>query len=147
AAMLAPVAPSASGGSRSQLGPGSATGNGFLAFVSNAGGDRDVYRMSSDASLQVDLTNTPGSDIDPAWSPSGTKLAFTTDRNGNREVYVMNPDGSGQANLTNNAAPDFGPVFSPDDGTRIAFTSDRTGIRNIFVINYYALTNLTYGLI
>lgn len=51
--------------------------NGQIAFVT----DRDdalsteIYAMSSDGSGQVNLTNNPARDFDPAWSPDGTKIA------------------------------------------------------------------------
>jgi phospholipase C len=144
AAVLAPVAPSASGGARSALGAGSAAGNGFLAFVSNASGNKDVYRKLSDASLRVDLTNRPGADIGPAWSPDGTQLAFSSNRTGNYEIYFMNADGTGVTQLTSDPAGDTQPAWSPD-GHQIAFTSVREGNAEVYVVNAdgTGLTNFT----
>ena len=42
------------------------------------------------------LTNNAAFDIEPSWSPDGTKIAFASDRDGNSEIYVMNADGSGK---------------------------------------------------
>jgi Tol biopolymer transport system component len=116
-----------------------------LAFTSDRGGDEDVYVRSG--TTVTDLTNHAGNDSEPAWSPDGSKIAFTSDRDGNDEIYVMDSTGANQVDLTNDPSSDTGPVFSPEDGTRIAFTSDREGHQKIYLLNYYAPTNLTYGLV
>jgi len=59
------------------------------------------------------LTNNPGSDRYPSWSPDGKKIVFNSHRDGNMEVYVMNADGSNQRNLTNNPGGDRNPSWSP----------------------------------
>ncbi|NJN67251.1 MAG: hypothetical protein HC884_11335, partial [Chloroflexaceae bacterium] len=46
------------------------------------------------------LTTNEADDIQPAWSPDGTRLAFTSNRDGNGEIYVMYADGSEQTRLT-----------------------------------------------
>ncbi|MGH7548533.1 MAG: TolB family protein [Gemmatimonadales bacterium] len=46
------------------------------------------------------LTEAPGADINPFYSPDGTRIAFHSDRDGRPEVWVMNADGSGQRKLT-----------------------------------------------
>tara|TARA_B100000315_G_scaffold239813_1_gene259023 strand:- start:2164 stop:2955 length:792 start_codon:yes stop_codon:yes gene_type:complete len=61
----------------------------------------------------IRLTNSPGQDNTPAWSPAGNRLAFFSDRDGNAEIYVMNADGSNQTNLSNNAANDGSPDWGP----------------------------------
>src|SRR5215208_3831615 len=53
----------------------------------------DIYTMNADGSGVTRLTNDPARDIQPAWSPDGTKIAFVSIRDGNTEVYVMNADG------------------------------------------------------
>ena len=83
----------------------------------------DIWMMDADGSHQTKLTNSPGEDSYPAWSPDGAQIAFTSVRDGHnaREIYVMNADGSNQRNLTNNpAADDAFPAWSPN-GRQIAF--------------------------
>ena len=65
--------------------PAFATGgraNGKIAFVSGTPGSYDIYTMNSDRSGQAQLTSAPGDDLDPVWSPDGTKIAFASDRDG-----------------------------------------------------------------
>ncbi len=73
-------------------------------------------------------------DMNPSWSPDGTKIAFSSNRDGNREVYVMSVDGSNQINLTNSPNDDNNPSWSPD-GTKIAFSSNRDGNREVYVMS------------
>ena len=77
--------------------------------------------MNSDGSDQTRLTDWPGRDEDPDWSPNGRWIAFHRDINpisaGILEVFVMNPDGSNQMALTGrpseNAHPGWGPELAP----------------------------------
>lgn len=108
-----------------------------LAFISDAGGDWDIYRIDVDGSGLVKMTNDPGSDQDPAWSPDGTKIAFISTRAGNPDIYnifVMNADGTGITRLTDEPGGSFQPAWSPD-GARIAFTSMRSGDFEIYIMN------------
>ena len=89
--------------------------------------------MNADGTGQTRLTNSPGNDFDPAFSPNGSKIAFTSYRDGNAEIYVMNANGTGQTNLTNSAGVEGDPAFSLDG--RIAFTSNRDGNFEIYVMN------------
>jgi TolB protein len=93
----------------------------------------DVWAMNPDGSAAVNLTDHPGQDSAPAFSPDGARIAFVSDRDGDQEIYVMNADGSGQTRLTTAAGSDTNPAFSAD-GSRVAFTSDRDGNRELYVI-------------
>jgi Tol biopolymer transport system component len=105
-----------------------AVSNGKIAFVSERDGNEEIYVMNADGSnvqrLTFDPVGSPKSDVNPAWSPDGTRIAFVSNRNGNYEIYVMNADGSNQQRLTSSSHSDLNPTWSPD-GTRIAFATNR----------------------
>ena len=106
-----------------------ASAAGRIAFIAFRDGGQEIYVMNADGSDQHNLTNDPGEDFDPDWSPDGKQIAFASDRTGTAHIYVMDADG---ANLRQLSGDEGGtsPRWSRD-GSRIAFS--RAG--SIFVMN------------
>ena len=66
--------------------------------------ESQCYRLREQPSRRsgdTRLTDAPGSDTNPAWSPKGDRIAFESNRSGRPEMWVMNADGSEQERLTN----------------------------------------------
>jgi Tol biopolymer transport system component len=100
----------------------------FMRATSFEGTDieSDIYSINVDGTRERRLTDSPGLDGFPSWSPDGRRLVFATDRagGGNWEIYVMGSDGTHQRRLTNTpeedeAAPDWSP-----GGEKIAYVTD-----------------------
>jgi Tol biopolymer transport system component len=108
-----------------------------IAFVSTASGNADIYVLpfaperSQELAAATNVTNHPGGDFRPDFSPDGARIAFTTDRDTpvsghpifaftrqrEGDVYVMDRDGGNVQRLT--ATPDWdgSPEWSADGNT------------------------------
>ena len=80
------------------------------------------------------LTEAPGFDNFPVFSPDGSRIAFTSFRDvgGNGEIYAMDAEdkdgdrnGDNPTRLTNDPARDTMPEFSPEGTNKIVFASNR----------------------
>lgn len=105
-----------------------------ILFTTDRDGSDDIYRLLPDGSGLARVTNDPGSEGYPSWSPDGGSIVFSADRSGNGDLYVMSAAGGQWTRLTHHPADDIHPVWSPD-GSRIAFVSDRDGDWEIYVVN------------
>ncbi len=79
----------------------------------------DIYRVGTDGSDLVQLTDVPGYDAEATIGPDG-RIVFTSVRDGDMEIYSMDGDGGDVRRLTDRQGPDGGPFFSAD-GSKIVF--------------------------
>jgi hypothetical protein len=96
--------------------------NMLLAFTSEKDGNPDIFTMWADGSNQVNLTNNPARDFEPAWSPDGKKIFFISERTGEAHIFSMNLDGSNVTQLTDDPGIEYSFSWSPD-GTKIGYAS------------------------
>jgi TolB protein len=95
----------------------------------------EIFSMNADGSTVLRLTNRPGFDGGPQFSPDGSKIAFYgKDENGNYEIFIMNADGSNVTNLTEDEMEDYSPSWSPD-GKWIAYTKGNSKNYDVWVIH------------
>src|SRR5660398_29019 len=79
-----------------------------IAFVRNFQSSvAEIYAINADSCQEctgtapMDLSGTiSAADVDPTFSPDGTRIAFATNKDGKYEIYVMNHDGSEQTRVT-----------------------------------------------
>ena len=90
--------------------------------------------MSADGTGIFQLTDNPGIDTRPSFSPDGSKIVYTSLRQGNYEVFIMNADGSNQKQITNNPGKDDFACWHPD-GKRIFYVGDVKGKKDIYSIS------------
>jgi TolB protein len=121
--------------------------NGKIAFMSerdepNPSGcgftcNWEIYSINPDGTGLTRLTNSPGFDGDPTWSPDGNKIAFASRRNGSDAIYTMFADGTGVTKLTTGdpCYPDERyPAWSPNM-QKLAFVGGGNCDDELFTIN------------
>jgi len=96
-------------------------GNGRIAFVSNRENVEKIYTMNPDGSGLTQLTGGPHQ-LQPAWSPDGTKIAYMDRLKDATAIYLMNADGSDSRLLVSDIFHNVNLAWSPD-GTKIAYCS------------------------
>jgi Tol biopolymer transport system component len=101
-----------------------------IVFAGHAGGDYEIYVAEVATGEANQLTDSPGADGWPVWSPDGEWIAFTTERDDcvhapadqdcwrsgkpgeHHDVWLMRPDGSDQHRVTPEAGQFL--AWSPD---------------------------------
>ena len=65
-------------------------------------GNADIWTVDVSSAEMRRLTDDPAYDVNPVFSPDGSRIAFQSDRGGRLEVWIMDADGSSQIALTRN---------------------------------------------
>jgi dipeptidyl aminopeptidase/acylaminoacyl peptidase len=110
----------------------------WIAFTSNRSGttvrdanwsgNSDIFVVPADSGAERQLTNEPGPDRSPAFSPDGTRIAYLSSDNVNNsadqmDVKVMPVGGGKPVNLTSDFDYSVGDVEWSKDGKTIWFTA------------------------
>ena len=137
-----------------------------IAFMGVKHGRADIYVYNLEGEYLRKVTDDPFSNVEPSWSPDGTKLVFASDRNEHLydpphnftpeqldmkdyDIFEINTDGTGLRKLSDSEFLDRSPIYSPA-GDYIAFQSDRSGVSNIYLKNLesgeeWPITNVITG--
>jgi Tol biopolymer transport system component len=98
----------------------------------------EIYIMDADGSNQKRLTNTPGYDGGPFFSPDGQHIIWRRfDENGMvADVYTMKTDGSDVQKITDFGSMSWAPYYHPS-GEYVIFTSNKYGFGNfeLFIVD------------
>ncbi len=105
--------------------PEAARKRGRIVFAAGAEGRQELFATTVGRAGARRLTKNRLADIDPAWSPDGTRIAFA--RGG--RLAVANADGTGVRLLTAKGRS-FDPAWSPR-GARMAFERSAAGSSTI----------------
>ncbi len=80
------------------------------------------------------LTELPGMNYDPVWSPDGTRIAFVSQALGGDDIWVVNLDATYPHPLSPNTWEwDKHPSWSADS-KHIVFWSNRSGLMQIYIM-------------
>ncbi|MGY0560472.1 amidohydrolase family protein [Luteimonas sp. A277] len=90
----------------------------------------DLYRMPIGGGAATRITTGRAWDIQPRWSPDGSRIAFTSDRSGGNNIWTIAADGSDARQVTDESFRLLNnPTWTPDGEYIVArkhFTSRRS---------------------
>jgi serine/threonine protein kinase len=87
--------------------------DGRIVYVSNEGGNADVWIADPDGNNRKQLTASVNTDVSPVVSADGKYIVYVSWENGRKNVWRMNLDGSNPVRLTSGLSDAF-PSVSPD---------------------------------
>ncbi len=131
----------------------------MIVFVGMVEGQTDLYAYNFKSKTTTRLTDDVYSELQPSFSPDGSKLVFSTDKVSQQKgrvlgkwkhnISIMNMETKNISNLKLfRAANNLNPVF--DNENNILFLSNQDGFRNIYKYesqtgNVLKLTNFLVG--
>jgi TolB protein len=83
----------------------------------------------------VGFASVGGTNVSPAWSPSGQQLAFSSSRTGDPEIWISDAQGNLARRITTSRGPDVSPTFNPKTGSQLAWISGRTGLPQLYIMD------------
>ena len=99
-------------------------------LVYTGGSEQRIRRLQDPGrrrGTEVRLTDAPGLDDGPEYTPDGTYIYFNSSRTGTMQIWRMRPDGSDQEQITNDGFNNWFPHISPD-GQWIAYIAFRADV-------------------
>ena len=81
-----------------------------------------LWRQKIDSTTALQLTDGPGYDYQPDWSPDGKNVVYVSYQKDAVELWLLDAASGKTMQLTSSGAVNVEPRWSPD-GTRIAFVS------------------------
>ena len=98
----------------------------------------DVWLVDKNGGTAVQMTESPGEESWPKFSPAGDEIAYTASYDGNEDVYVMPVKGGIPDRLTFQSHSDRTVDWHPD-GNRVLFASNRssgmTRVRQFYLVD------------
>jgi len=118
-------------------------GPGRIAFISDRGGDWDIYTMNPDGSDVINVTQNEAGDHYPNWIAGGRRIAFRSQRgrdDGGWDRWEIDLDGSDAERVAMPErlnSPDAGtfPEVHPS-GSYLVYAAERDGDQNLFVSRF-----------
>ncbi len=110
----------------------------------------DIYIKSINGRTATRLTSDPASEIQPTFSPDGSKIAYASNRSGSWDIWLIDINGRNPMQITNDVSSDIHPSFSPD-GRQLVYSSlcprtNQWGLWIVDVQNPGAKRWIGYGL-
>jgi hypothetical protein len=95
----------------------------WLVYTGGRSNKYDIYKTLSDGGgPEIRLTDSPGLNDGPEFTPDGKYIYFNSSRSGKMQIWRMRPDGADQEQVTNDEFNNWFPHASPD-GKWVVFLS------------------------
>lgn len=86
----------------------------------------DLYMKAVDGVAVTQITSDPAADVQPAFSPDGTRVAFASRRTGSWDIWITSTGGDPPVQVTNGDSDEVHPSWSPD-GEQLVYCSRPRG--------------------
>jgi TolB protein len=117
------------------LSPRISPDNSRLAFSALGREGFQIKMFSLLLNRMVNFPQAGGTNLSPAWAPSGNQIAFSSSRTGDPEIWTADANGSIARRITSFRGPDVSPVYNPKTGAQIAWISGRTGLPQLYIMD------------
>jgi TolB protein len=108
--------------------------NSRIAYVSKAGGLKDIYVSHLDGSEKSQITNNRSINLSPAWSPDGRMFLYTSYKDGVRGLYLYDLAAGRETRVSDRSGSSIGGKWSPD-GQTIAVALERGGNTDLYLLD------------
>ena len=107
-----------------------------IAFVSNRGGNKEIWMMDYDGADQHQLTHVGTISLTPRWSPDATRIAFTCfapyQKTVSAQICLYSTESNRLISFPRYKGTNSAPAWSPD-GSKLSFMSSAMGDQGIVV--------------
>jgi len=97
-----------------------------LSYCAERNGQYDIYTIPVQGGRETQLTDVPGLNDGPEYSPCGEYVWFNSTRSGLMQVWRMGSDGSNPTQMTFDESNSWFPHVSPD-GKLVVYITYRKG--------------------
>lgn len=105
-----------------------------LLYISNATGNKEVYRMDYDGGRQRPVTSNGSINLSAQWNPSMSGFAFTSYIDGRPEIFFYDFSLGAERKMVAFPGINSSPAYSAD-GKKLAVTLSKDGNSEIYVGN------------
>ncbi len=106
---------------------------GTIAYTARENGQDDLWALGVGTRTPLRVTNSPGDERDPAWSPDGRRLAYASNQDGNWEIYIDDLATNQTTRMTYDLSFQGEPGWSPD-GQWLVYESYQGSNLDIYVV-------------